>query len=106
MLAQLGHDGPPEGYWREHLITGEELTRCPIRELLDARRDRPELLAELEEYSTTLYPMYRDGHLLTAGGVGDQPARYVDVIRTIEEAAHHSELKYFELTTPQKEQAS
>lgn len=47
--------------------------------------------------------MYVDGHLLIAGGAGDQPARYVDMIRVIDAAAAKAELKYLELTTPQKE---
>jgi hypothetical protein len=100
----LGHDGPPTAFWRENLITGATLERCPVRTLLDARQENPQLVAEVESYLTTLYPAYRDGHLLVAGGVADQPARYWDVINMIRDVASKGEEKFIELTTKKDEE--
>lgn len=83
MKLQLGHDGPPTSPWTENLLTGEPLTECPLRTLLRAWDTAPQLAAELDRYLGTYYPLYQDGHLLEAGGVSDQPARYLDYIVAI-----------------------
>lgn len=54
-------------------------------------------MEEIERYSRTYYPMYDDGHLLVAGGVGDQPARYLEMIVAIRNLVAQSELKFLEL---------
>jgi hypothetical protein len=89
MKAQLGHDGPPTSPWQENLITGTKLTECPLRTLLRVWDDDPPLAAEFDRHLVTYYPLYRDGHLLTGGGVSDQPAKYLDymiAIRSMEAA--------------------
>lgn len=85
----LGHDGPPQGPWRENLLSGQPLAECPLRTLLRAEEATPALSAEFDRYGTTYYPLYKAGHLLVKGGVSDQPARYLDymvAIRTTEDA--------------------
>jgi hypothetical protein len=74
----LGHDGPPEAFWRENLITGKPLHRCPVRtqQLAD-----PTLMREIDTMRLELYPAWQQGHLLTAGGIEDQPARYLEFMR-------------------------
>ena len=83
MKSQLGHDGPPTAYWSENLLTGATLTECPLRTILRAWDTDPALAAEFDRYLGTYYPLYQDGHLLEAGGVSDQPARYLDYIVAI-----------------------
>jgi hypothetical protein len=75
MKAGLGHDGPPTLHWRDNLVTGEPLTRCPVRmrQLADSA-----LLAEVERHEETYHPLYTRGHLLEPGGIAQQPARWVD----------------------------
>lgn len=98
MYAQLGHDGPPTNFWREHLITGKDLARCPVRELLDARERIPELHDEVVRYVQLYLPAYQDGHLLVAGGIADQPARYLSMIQELLRLSARADEKYLELT--------
>lgn len=98
LYVALGHDGPPQQYWTENLLTGAPLARCPIRELLLARDRDPELMGELERYTDTYYPAYRDGFLLVAGGVADQPARYLAVNRVIADLNVTADEKYLEIS--------
>jgi hypothetical protein len=94
MKAQLGHDGPPRWPWRENLINEQPLAECPLRTLLRAREETPDLSAELDRYVDTYYPAYRDGHLLVKGGISDQPARYLDIViamRATEAAVNRKE---------------
>jgi hypothetical protein len=71
----LGHDGPPIGtMWRENLIDGKPLERCPLRTLQLAD---PLLVAEINRHVNEYFPFYEDGHLLVAGGISDQPARSI-----------------------------
>ena len=58
------------------------------------------LIAEIERYVTTLYPAYREGHLLVAGGLADQPARYLAMIRAMTGLSDKIEERYLELTKP------
>jgi hypothetical protein len=74
----LGHDGPPETYWRDNLITGKPLERCPVRTLQLAN---PHLVSEIETHRTELWPLWEKGLLLSAGGIADQSARYMDLMR-------------------------
>lgn len=53
---------------------------CPLRTLLRAREEDPVLMAELDRYRDTYYPAYLDGHLLTKGGIADQPSRYLELV--------------------------
>jgi hypothetical protein len=93
MRMILGHDGPPTTQlWTENLITGVKLTECPLRTLLRAQEETPALSVELDRYLDTYYPLYQDGHLLEAGGIGDQSGRYLDfivAIRSTEAAVQH-----------------
>lgn len=77
-----------------------------MRELLDAERRTPAVYAELELYVLTYWPAYRDGHLLVAGGVADQPARYLDMINEMQAAGVAAEIKYLEITAKDKEPVS
>jgi hypothetical protein len=103
--AQLGHDGPPISPWRENLLTGEPLKECPLRTLLRARDDTPALAEELDRHLDTYYPLYRDGHLLEAGGVGDQPARYLDYMIAIRSTEEGVQMKLDEMREKERETA-
>lgn len=92
-MQMLGHDGPPESYWRENLITDAPLALCPLRTLQLARESDPILSREVERYDQTLYPAWRDGHLLVKGGIGDQPARYLEIINLV---------RHFEIAVEEK----
>jgi hypothetical protein len=105
MKAQLGHDGPPTSPWRENLLTDAPLTECPLRTLLRARDDTPELAAEFDRHLGTYYPLYRDGHLLVAGGVGDQPARYLDYMITTRSMEDAVQNKLDEMRAAEREAA-
>ena len=100
LFEQLGHDGPPTNYWRENLLSGEPLQRCPVRELLALRETDPRALTEFEQHVGTYWPAYKAGHLLVAGGIADQPARYVDMMHAIADVVERSDDKYLELTKP------
>lgn len=67
--------------WDTNLITDEPLTLCPVRTMQLAAQRTPELVAEIDRYVGSYYPAYRDGHLLVAGGLADQPARYVELVQ-------------------------
>lgn len=86
MMQLLGHDGEPQSYWRENLISGAPLTECPLRSVLRARETRPALAAEIDRYIDVYHPAYLKGFLLIAGGVVDQPARYHAMIQLIDDA--------------------
>lgn len=97
MRAYLGHDGPPQGPWRENVVTGKELTLCPMRTLLLAQESNPQLVAEVNRYVDVYYPAYEDKHLLTSGGIADQPARYMSLIGAIRDAEAAVQTKYDEI---------
>lgn len=97
----LGHDGPPRQYWTENLITGDELKRCPVRDLLEARVADPPLANEFDRYVEVYFPAYKDGHLLVAGGIADQPARYNTMIQLMRATAEKLEVRHLELTKEQ-----
>jgi hypothetical protein len=75
LYSILGHDGPPLGtMWKENLIDGKPLERCPVRTLQLADG---QLVSEINRHVNQYYPFYEDGHLPVAGGISDQPARTV-----------------------------
>jgi hypothetical protein len=86
--------------WRDNLITGQPLKRCPLRDLLLAPSDAT---AEFNVARLELYPMFRRGFLYEAGGVADQPARYIAWMNEIDDARAAAQQKYDELTTPPEE---
>jgi hypothetical protein len=90
-LTMLGHDGPPQGMWLENLGDGTELKRCPRRDLLEADS---EVLAELRQNRVELYPLYRQGHLARAGGVLDQDARYIALMRAFDSMTEAVQRKF------------
>lgn len=100
MRVMLGHDGPPTNYWRENLITDEKLTLCPRRLMLLAP---PAMSAEVQRYVHSYYPAYQDGHLLVAGGLADQPARYVTLVQLTRRFDKAVQAKYEELATEEDE---
>jgi hypothetical protein len=90
----LGHDGPPTAFWKENLIDGTPLERCPLRSLQLAD---PELVAEINRHVNEYFPFYEDGHLPVAGGISDQPARTIAYMLEIKRDQQLVELKYAEL---------
>lgn len=102
-MQMLGHDGPPQSFWRENLVTDEPLARCPVRTLQLARESDLILAREVERYDDTLYPAYRDGHLLVKGGIGDQPARYLEIINLVRHYEISVEAKATELAKRETE---
>lgn len=98
LYAQLGHDGPPQNFWRDNLFNGAPLRRCPVRDILEARERDQQLAEEFDRYTTHYYPAYQDGHLLVAGGIADQPARYLALIGALRDASERVAEKHLELT--------
>jgi hypothetical protein len=90
----LGHDGPPEAFWRENLITGKPLERCPVR---TQQLASPNLMREIDVMRVELYPGWQQGHLLAAGGLEDQPARYLEFMRLFDVMRTLVDKKYLEL---------
>lgn len=60
------------------------------------------MTAELDRYLRFYYPAYLDKHLLADGGIGDQPARYVELIEAIRDTQAIVDRKYHELTKPEE----
>jgi hypothetical protein len=52
------------------------------------------LMAEIDRYTESYYPAYRDGHLLVAGGLADQPARYVELVQLTRSYEHAVQAKF------------
>ena len=97
----LGCDGePPLGYWRENLIDGRDLLCCPQHTLSLAP---VALRREVERMVHEYYPLYQDGHLLVAGGVADQPARYMTYMRLIGDMEKRVQARYDELRKVQEQ---
>lgn len=90
----LGHDGPPTSYWRENLVNGEPLHRCPVRttQLADQK-----LVQELEMFRFEIYPFWKKGHFPRAGGAGDQDARQLAMIRELDLVGEIVKDRYREL---------
>lgn len=91
----LGHDGPPTWLWRENLLTGEPLARCPLRSVQLADR---RLVAEVRRHRDVYHPPYeKHGTLIEPGGLADQPARSVDMLLEIDHLEAKSRRRYEEL---------
>ena len=73
-----------------------------MREILEARERTPDLVAELDRYLAAYVPAYEGGHLLVAGGISDQPARYLAMTHQIMALGQRSDAKYRELTKEEK----
>jgi hypothetical protein len=98
----LGHDGPPAGLWTTNIVTGERLKRCPVMDLRTADRNT---LREVTMMRTELYPLYREGHLLVAGGVIDQPARYLSFMREMDAARLKAESAFQKVLRDEEDDA-
>jgi hypothetical protein len=92
-MEQLGHDREPTGLWDENLVTGEPLTRCPIRLLQLAPRDTQR---EIDRWKDQ-YLDYKKGQLLVSGGIAEQPARWLEAMHLLENLEKRQESKYIEL---------
>jgi hypothetical protein len=92
----LGHDGPPESFWRKNLLTGKPLERCPVRTLQLAT---PHLVDEIEALRTEIWPLWEKGLLLSAGGIEDQSARYLDYMREFDLTQRMVEAKAKEIAS-------
>jgi hypothetical protein len=97
-MQTLGHDGPPTNLWTRNLLTDEPLARCPVRTLQLAREASDPHVREADRYVETYHPAYTDKHLLIAGGIADQPARYVELVQLIGRINHQVDAKYAALT--------
>lgn len=95
--ALFGHDGPPLGLWRDNLVSGEPLQRCPMRDLLEWQDAGSPLLEELERH-LRYRRHYQQGVLLEAGGLAAQPARYIAWLDAIDDAAITAERRRQEIT--------
>jgi hypothetical protein len=93
----LGHSAPPVNLWTENLLTDEPLALCPLRTLQLADDTDPARAREAARYMDQYYPAYRDHHLLVAGGIADQPARYLELIRLVGAIDREMEAKYLEV---------
>lgn len=93
-MQMLGHDGPPTNVYTSNLLTDKRLDRCPVRslQLADAA-----VVGEVDRYVDIYYPAYEDKHLLVAGGLADQPARYVDLIQLVRRIDRETESKFHEI---------
>lgn len=67
-----------------------------------AAQRTPELVAEIDRYVGTYYPAYRDGHLLVAGGLADQPARYVELVQLTQSMERVVQAKYDAANQPEE----
>ena len=92
-LEQLGHDREPTGLWDSNLITDAPLTRCPVRLLQLAE---PEVRREILRWKDQ-YPDFKKGHLLVAGGISDQPARWIEAMHCLESLDQRQQSKYLEI---------
>jgi alkaline phosphatase len=90
----LGHDGPPTNYWRDNLVTKQPLARCPLRSIQLARETDPTMSAAVDRAVDVLYPAYKDGHLLVAGGIADQPHHYLQMMGVIRDLDALGEATY------------
>jgi hypothetical protein len=96
MQQMLGHDGPPTNFWRENLLTGKPLAECPLRTILRMQETDPHLSREVDTH-LRYYGAYDRGVLLVAGGISDQPARYVELMALIDQQKNETEAKHLEL---------
>ena len=55
---------------------------------------------EFTRHADVYQPAYVDGHLLEAGGVADQPARYLDYMHALGRAGGRITEKYLAITAP------
>jgi hypothetical protein len=74
------------------------LAECPLRTLLRERERNPALMHELDAYRDVYKPAYEDGHLLVAGGITDQPARYLAIILAMRSSEAAMQSKFEEIT--------
>lgn len=93
LYAALGHDGPPTDYFDKNLVTGEELTRCPLRTQLLIQQENPALYREFRRM-LTYFAHYERGFLLHEGGLIDQPARYVEWMTAFREMKERVQKMY------------
>jgi hypothetical protein len=97
-MQVLGHDGPPTNLWRENLVTGQRLDRCPVRTVQLMQEQMPQLVSEANRYVDVLHPAYVDKHLLIAGGINDQPMRYLDYMGAIGDIKQTVTRRFREIT--------
>jgi hypothetical protein len=97
MYEMLGHDKAPTAYWKENLVDGKKLERCPLRSLQLADSS---LVQEMSRHVNEYYPFYEDGHLLVAGGISDQPARTMAYMLEIRRLWNIVDEKYLQSLNP------
>lgn len=57
-------------------------------------------MREIETYRTEIYPFFKQGFLLHAGSIGDQPARELAYFREFDWMTERVQTKYDELNAP------
>lgn len=60
--------------------------------------DNPAIAQEVTRYVDELFPAYKDKHLLVAGGLADQPSRYLELIRLVRATDNKTQLRFTQLT--------
>ena len=68
-----------------------------MRTLQLAAAERPALAREAERYADVYFPAYRDKHLLVAGGLSDQPARYLAIIGIVRDMDARTQQRLLEI---------
>lgn len=76
--------------YRENMITGTVLARCPRRDLILAS---PSVMSGIESARLELYPLWRKGMLLVPGSVGEQPARDLAFMREFDSVREMTQAK-------------
>jgi len=67
---------------------------CPLRMLQLAPKD---LAQEVLRWKGVHFPMYMKGHLLIAGGIAEQPARWLEAMLFLEDLQRQQDHKLEEI---------
>jgi hypothetical protein len=68
-----------------------------MRSLLRMQEKDPALVAEVNEHVRVYFPAFEHGALLVAGGLADQPARYLELMARIGQTKALTEAKHAEI---------
>ncbi len=82
--------------YRENLVTGIALARCPRRDLLLAKSS---VTSGIESARLELYPLWLKGMLLLPGSVGEQPARDLAFMREFDSVRELTQAKADQIRT-------
>jgi hypothetical protein len=71
--------------------------------MLRLHETEPDLAREIDRHIALYYPQYERGVLLVAGGMSDQPARFLELMARIEGVKSNVEAKYLEIKQKESE---